>query len=387
MEGFVRTRDIRLWADNERIDIHLNQFLRVHGRAPEPDELLDIMLGRMSLPGLDIEDQFEIRDLARSIAVNGVRKPPIIDVNGDLLDGNRRVTACYYILSSGEFSEEEKRRAEWVQVWQLTDHATDTDREAVIVSLNFEPDYKQDWPEYVKARKVHAEWSAMLAREPRAGHVRQREMKRALSRKFALGPDATQVNRYIQMVELADEFEDYHVADRKRDKYEVKHRAERYFQYFDELQKGKNPGGVHYSLNQDEPLKHLVYDLLYEGKFRNWNKIRDLKYVAANDEALAFLREARDETDIERAQELVDDGCSAGHATRAIERTVAGNKRIEVFVKWLEDAPVRIFRPGAPDSIRPENLWRLYRALKLVEGYLPSEEDEPAHPEGSADAG
>jgi hypothetical protein len=200
--------------------------------------------------------------------------------------------------------------------------------------------------------------------------VRQRDLKRELSKKFALGPDTTHVNRYIQMVELADEFEDYHVSERKRDNYEVKHKAERYFQYFDELGKGKGAGGVYYALNQDEPFKHLVYDLLFDGKFSNWNKIRDLKYVATNEEALAFLREARDERDIERAQSLVDDGCSAARTARAVERSVAGNKRIEVFVDWLEGAPVKIFRPGASDSIKPENLRRLYRALRLVEGYL-----------------
>jgi hypothetical protein len=368
-QGFVRTRDIQLWDENERLDIHLNQFRRVHGRGPTADELLEIMLGRSALPGTT-GDQFEIQELARSIAVNGVRKPPIIDVDGTLLDGNRRVTACHYILDSNEFDADEKRRAEWIQVWQLTEHATQADREAVIVSLNFEPDYKQDWPPYVKARKVHAEWQALLALEPRANSVRQRDLKRELSKKFALGPDTTHVNRYIQMVELADEFEDYHVSERKRDNYEVKHKAERYFQYFDELGKGKGAGGVYYALNQDEPFKHLVYDLLFDGKFSNWNKIRDLKYVATNEEALAFLREARDERDIERAQSLVDDGCSAARTARAVERSVAGNKRIEVFVDWLEGAPVKIFRPGASDSIKPENLRRLYRALRLVEGYL-----------------
>ncbi len=368
-EGFVRTKDIQLWDENERLDIHLNQFRRTHGRGPTGDELLDIMMGQLPLPGAT-KDQFEIRQLAQSIAVNGVRKPPIIDVDGTLLDGNRRVTACHLILNSEEFDAGEKRRAEWVQVWQLTEHATQADRESVIVSLNFEPDYKQDWPEYVKARKVHAEWQAMLALEPRANSVRQRDLKRQVSKKFALGPDTHHVTRYIQMVELADEFEDYHVSERTRDRYEVKHKAERYFQYFDELGKGKGAGGVNYSLNQDEPFKHLVYDLLFEGKFSNWNKIRDLKYVANNEEALAFLREARDEHNVDRAQSLVDDGCSAARTARAIERSVAGNKRIEVFVDWLEGAPVKIFRPGAPDSIRPENLQRLYRALKLVESYL-----------------
>ncbi len=376
-EGFVRTRDLRLWDANERLDIHLNQFKRLNARGPSADEILDIMSGKLQLAGAwsADDDQFKIRQLARSIAVNGVRKPPIIDLDGTLLDGNRRAAACYYILNS-DFTPEEKRRAEWLQVWQLTEHATQSDREAVIVSLNFEPDYKQDWPEYVKARKVYAEWEAMLALEPRAqaSAARQRDLKLQLSKKFALGPDGQQVNRYIKMVELATEFEDYLVTDRKRDRYEVKHKAERYFQYFDELGKGKGPGGVNYSLNQRDDFKHLVYDLLFDGKFSNWNKIRDLKHVFGSEEAEAFLREARDERDIDRAQELVDNGCSAARMLKAVERSVGGNKRVQAFADWLESAPVRIFAPGSPDSITPANLHKLYRALRLVESYLPISE-------------
>ena len=196
-EGFVRTRDIEVWGENERIDIHLNQFRQTNDRLPNSNEVLDIMMGNIRLPGTLSDDQFEIRNLARSIAVNGVRKPPIIDIDGTLLDGNRRVTACHYILNSPDFSSEEKKRVEWLQVWQLTEHATDEERDSVIVSLNFEPDFKQDWPAYVKARKVHEDWQAMLALEPRANpnSTRQRELKQNIARRFALS--VNDVNRYI----------------------------------------------------------------------------------------------------------------------------------------------------------------------------------------------
>lgn len=372
-QGFVRASDISLWGENERIDIHCNQFKLLHGRDPGPEDLLEIMLGNSQATGVEDEDQFEIRALAQSIAANGVRRPPIIDLDGTLLDGNRRLTACHLILSSEAFDSVEKRRAEWIQVWQLTEHATRADREAVIVSLNFEPDYKQQWPEYVKARRVHGDWQAALALEPKADGVRQREIKQEIARRFAL--EVTSVTRYIDMVEVADEFEDFHVTSHKRDRFEVKHRAERYFQYFAELARGKNPGGVNHTLNQDEPFKELVFDLLFEGKFRNWAKIRDLRYVANNDEAMAFLVEARTTKDQKKALDLVDDGLSSARTAKASARSVSGNKRIEVFVKWLEDAPVKIFAPGSPDSITPQNLGALYRALKLVEGYLPKPPD------------
>ena len=369
-EGFVRTKDISLWAENERIDIHMNQFRQVHGREPSSDEVLDLMLGQMTLPGLTPEDQFSIESLARSIAVNGVRKAPIIDLDGTLLDGNRRISACYLILNSPTFSPEEKRRAEWVQVWQLTEHATNADRDAVIVSLNFEPDYKQDWPEYVKARKVFESWQGMVTLEPNSNPnaSRQRELRKGVARRFALSTD--EVSRYIQMVELTNDFEDYHVSEKHQDKYAVKHRAERYFQYFAELGRGKGPGGVHWSLNQDDSFKHLVYDLLYDDKFQNWTKIRDLKFVYANEDAIAHLRKAREESDVEAAQDMVNDACGLARSARAEQRQIGSNTRIKVFTDWFSALPVKAFDEREAGAVTKENLGGLHRVLKLVEGHL-----------------
>ena len=375
VEGFVRTRDIRLWDRNERLDIHLNQFQQKFGRGPDALELVEIMKGAMPLPGITGEDQFAIRSLAKSIAVNGIRKPPIIDVDGTLLDGNRRVTACYHILedSTGDFSPEEKQRTEWLKVWQLTEHATDQDREAVIVSLNFEPDYKQDWPEYVKAQKVYEHWQARLALEPRAnpGPKRQREIRRDIARRFALSTN--EVSRYISMVELASEFEDYHVAERSKDAFETKHRAADKFQYFDELNKGKGAGGVNWCLNKDEVFKHLVFDLLYDGKFKRWERVRDLKHVYENEDAVAGLRKARDEQDVEEAQEEVENAIGLARMSRATQRQTGANTRIRVFTEWFLELPVKAFDPSEAGCVHLDNLERLHSALKHVEAYLTSD--------------
>ena len=371
-EGFVRTRDIQLWDENERLDIHLNQFHHKYGRGPAAEELVAIMKGTMPLPGIEDTDQFAIHALAKSVAVNGVRKPPIVDVDGKLLDGNRRVTACYHILEDdgGEFAVEEKQRAEWLKVWQLTEHATAQDREAVIVSLNFEPDYKQDWPEYVKAKKVHGQWEALLSLEPRANPAaaRQREIRREIARKFALSTN--EVTRYINMVGLAREFEDYQVLDRAKDRFAAKHRASDKFQYFDELNKGKSAGGVCWSLNQDDSFKHLVFDLLYDGKFQSWQRIRDLKYVYENEDAVGLLRKARDESDVEAAQEEVDNAISLARAARAERRQTGANTRIRVFTEWFLGLPVKAFDPSAPGAVTQDNLTRLRNVLEHVETYL-----------------
>jgi len=366
--GFVKITDIQLWNENDRLDIHLGQFRQRNGRDPNPEELLDIMLSKMELPGIaddEKSDQFEIVELARSIAINGVRKPPILDIDGTLLDGNRRVAASYYILSSNEFDSEQKRRVEYIQVWQLTEHATDDDRNAVVVSLNFESDCKLDWPDYIKARKVYEEWQAMLTLEPRSpGRQRQAQMKRELSQKFALGPDTSPVNRYLKMVGWVVDFEDYYINQKNRDPYEVKHRADKYFQYFNELNRGETtPSGVAFALNQDEGLKHTVFDLIYDGKLRNAQQIRALKQTFYNQEARELLARARNESDPDLADDHIEDAIAIARSQRAETRELGANTRIESFVKWLEEVPPRTFR----DQIKPENLQGLVRALKLVE--------------------
>ena len=366
--GFVKTTDIQLWDENDRLDIHLGQFRQKTGRNPNPEELLDIMFSKMELPGIaddEKDDQFEIVELARSIAVNGVRKPPILDIDGTLLDGNRRVAACYYIQNSDEFDSEQKRRAEYITVWQITEHATNDDRNAVVVSLNFESDCKLDWPDYIKARKVYEEWQAMLALELRIpGRQRQAEMKRELSMKFALGPDTGTVNRYLKMVDWVTDFEEYHINQKKRDPYEVKHRANRYFQYFNELSKGETKyGGIAFALTQDDGLKHTIFDLILDDKFTNVLQVRALKPTLNNPESRELLARARNESDLDIAQDHIEDAITTASLQRAERRALGADSRIESFVKWLEEVPPKAFR----DQIKPENLEGLLNALKLVE--------------------
>jgi len=364
--GFVKLTDLSLWEHNERLDIHLAQFQQKNGHRPSPQQLLEIMQSKMDLPGIPGGDEFQIVELAHSIAINGVRKPPIIDTDGTLLDGDRRIAACFFILHSNDFSTEHKARANNLLVWQLTEHATEDERNAVVTSLNFEDDCKQPWPEYVKARKVYEEWQAMVMLEPTPpGSQRQAAMKRTLSQRFALGPDTTVVNRYLKMIEWANEFEDYQINTKSKDEFEVKHRTNEYFQYFDEIAKGAKVGGVAWSLGQDDAFKHLVFDLLYDGKFKNWRQIRELKVIFDNQDAREALTRAREERDPEAAEEHLENAMTLARRARAEERELGANTRIESFVKWLEELPIKSFR----DTIKPDNLRRLLAALRLAARY------------------
>ena len=141
-----------------------------------------------------------------------------------------------------------------------------------------------------------------------------------------------------------------------------------------ELNKGKNAGGVNWSLNQDDSFKHLVFDLLYDGKFRSWQKIRDLKFVYQNEDAVDVLKKARSEPDVEAAQEKVDNAISLARAGRADQRQTGANTKIRVFTEWFLKLPVKAFDLNESGCISQENLKRLTNALRHVETYLVEEE-------------
>ncbi|MFC1678651.1 ParB/Srx family N-terminal domain-containing protein [Elusimicrobiota bacterium] len=368
----IPVRDIELWDNNYRLETHLAQFEDKNGRKPSPLELLDIMLSKMDLPGIPDDkriDQFEIIALAHSIAENGVRKPPIVDVDMTLLDGNRRVAACRYILGSDEFTSAQKSRAEATHCWQLTPYANDRDREAIIVSLNFEDDCKEPWPEYVKARMVYERWQSMLALEDNLTPAREKALLKELRKIFA--DDASKTTKYLTMMGFVQEFEEYQINEVGHDTYEAKHRADRYFQYFDELTKGKSPGGVYHTLGQRETLKKLVFDLLYQGKFKNWRLIRSLKY--SDEDTVSELARALEETDLRIAKDLVEDALHGAHARAKETREVGANTRIKSFTEWLEALPPSAFR----DKVTAENLQKLLDALELVKPIVREQLGEP----------
>ncbi len=53
-QGYLKTTDITLWDENDRLDIHLSQFRQIYGREPTPEELRDILLSKIALPGRQI---------------------------------------------------------------------------------------------------------------------------------------------------------------------------------------------------------------------------------------------------------------------------------------------------------------------------------------------
>lgn len=357
----MNTKDIPLWTGNERLDIHLEQFRAMNGRAPTNEEMLGLLHGTLQLPGVgeeNKEDPFWIKDLADSIAHNGVRQPPILDSDGvTLLDGNRRVAACAYILFSDDYEAEAKKQAETIWVWQLTEHADDDDRQAVIVSLNFESDCKLEWPDFVRARKVADDYDSMRLRvgEANMDKKKDREIRRALARKYALKPQ--RVALYLQMVNWAERFEAYHVDEAGRDVHAVRHFGNENFSYFKELSDGMTKDdGVARILSEDPDYRGLVFDLLFEGKFKNWESIRMLKH--RDDQLERELKEARAEKDSAIGKRNVTLALNAAYERHVDKRrTVGAEQTIQAFMKFLGKLPPEAYLDA--DTISTDSLQSL----------------------------
>jgi len=362
-EGFVQVPDLTLWAENHRLDLHVAEFKQMHqGRSPRPEEILRILWG--SEPGVgDDDEEFKIRDLADSIAVNGVRVPPVIDWWGTPYDGNRRIAACLLILRSDEYTDDEREKASWVRVWQAPEDATREQIDRIVVSLNFEKDLKQRWPEYVRAKQVFDDYGERCEMARRGITIfDEKRIKRDVAKKFGIRTD--EVTRYVKMVDWALEFEEYHEAN-GRPPAEVAHRTNKYFQYFYELDSGRGDDKLATKLREDDGFKGLVFDLLYDGKFRNWTQIRDLRRVYQDDEARDLLAKAATTEHRETARQQVRESVEAARRHDIALKQIGVQDRVENFTKWLEtEATQKTWR----EHVSIDLLRRFLTAVRAAEG-------------------
>lgn len=349
---FVDVDELQAWPENDRLEIHVAAFRRENGRAPNADELIRLLLSEIALPGVTREDEFEIGRLADSIAANGVRVPPIVDHRGVPQDGNRRLAACRYILNSGKFDNAAKERARTLRVWKMSEYADAVDYRAVVIGLNFEPSEKIDWPEYIKGRRVAEDWDRMLSAEgSEPNQTRRTELRKELAARFVIATD--RVDRYLKMVDWSDRFEEHH-RDIGRGEQEVQQKASEWFQYFAEMSIGKSEGGVNHTLINDEQLRSLTFDLLYDGKIKAFPLIRELPKVARSAEARDLLVEGSGHArDRRRPQAGPDAQSRPGKGRRRRRQSTGRGRRDPSSWRRPEDQDLRqLAQEGAGRRLR-----------------------------------
>lgn len=367
-EGYVDVETIPLWQDNARVVLYVEEFRERNGRAPEPAELLSIMAGD--------GDPFALKGLAGSIARRGVERPPIIDCNGVLHDGNRRVAAAQLVLQDPSYDHDQaaRERARWVKVWEVYPEVTPDELDAVVVALNFEDDHKVRWPEYVKARLVAIAYEgAMLNR----GRRSELTVRQDVATQFAL--NASEVKRYVQMMRWATEFEDYHIDEGKAPGA-VRHRSNEVFQWFYELDAGRGQEKLRNQIDNDEDLQGVVYDLMYD-VMDSGLQVRNLHKVVAQEDAMALLRKAHEThqtgADVE-ALDLVKDAVA-----EALRRNPS--RRGLGFEQFVEKVVDRFGASSANDWERLTRATRRGLRRVMIPAFAALEELESAEPDDLAD--
>lgn len=345
-EGYVKTIDIPLWTENPRTEIELAQFRKENnGRDPNPEQRLELMWGN--------ED---IEELAKDIALNGVHTPPIIAVDGTLLDGNRRIAACQYILhnKSKEFDDKAFKNAEYIWIWQLTEHATEEDKQRVIVARNFGSDHKKDWTKYTKAKQVYKAWQEMSSRS--RGKINKAEIVKILAHNFKLQPN--QFNRLIETMQIVENFREYH-NEKGGDTitYDVENVVDRYYAYLEKIASSRE---VKYELENKE-IQDLIFDLLFDGKFtkdEQFNKGVLVELIREPD-ALEKLKEAQKETKEEGRKTIEDEINRLKSKKKPREITI--DKKIKQCIDTLN-----LLNRVSCDKIGPPTLKSLLQTLKSV---------------------
>jgi len=369
-EGYVDVETLDLWPENHRIELHVAEFRNINGRDPDRGELLELMHGTITLPSLDKKDQkdpFGLLPLARSIARKGVERPPIVTHEGLPKDGNRRIAASLLVLDRDEFPAEEKERARWIRVWQAPEGTTEDQFDAIVVALNFEDDHKIEWPEYVKARLVVNRYE--LLREQAKGRfteAKARELKREVAKHFAI--TLSEVTRYLKMVQWADDFEAYHLAE-GRDQAKVTYKANDIFQWFYEIDAGKAGEKLTRSqLDADDELKAVVFDLMFD-VLDSGAQVRALHTVVGDPDALNLLVKAHDvaEADADEALDVVKDAIELGKRKSIKRRRVGFDQFLKAAAERLGATP-----PDQWSYVETELLLEVRRVLTATNGSINS---------------
>lgn len=377
-EGYVNVAELDLWQGNHRVELQVTEFReRNQGREPESDELLQLVQGELKLPSLEKKDPYGIMPLATSIARKGVERPPILTDDGEPKDGNRRIAAAKYVLSH-DFNADEKENARWIKVWVAPKGTTEDQFDAIVVALNFEDDLREQWPEFIKARLVVDAYRT--ARDGVAGAVtptQDKRLKKEVADRFAIKPPA--VTRYIKMVQWAEDFENYHVDEAGKDAASVRYRADKIFQWFFEIQAGKTGDKITEQIEEDEELRRVVYDLMFDA-MDTGTQVRSLWKVVADPEARQQLMQAHDsleKQDKDDALALVKEAVTTADRNNAKRKQIGFDSFLRSCVDRLGAAPPDNWQ--TVESATLTDLERVFGAsFGVIEGLLVARGERPA---------
>lgn len=305
------------WVDNPRIDVEKRRFQAMHGaRDLTQDEIFDIMKNT---------PEFKLADLRDDILKNGLREPLTLTWTGRLLDGNRRFFALKYALESLPPTDPNRQDLEKVPAYVLLEDAPEEDEQNVLVEENFSASLKLEWPDYVKAQLVVAEFRSGKGLD-----------EKQIARKFGWSKqkvvEALKIDEIIQsfMTYATDPVnpEDELGGGLGLSETEAENICAKNYQYFNEAKKS-----FPNQLKTEPEFAVQFFKWIHEGKFSSFPEVRIAYKAWQSPEAKAALMQP-DPTAAKAAKAIID------YNSRVVKTNDEIEGRIVNFTKFIEGVNV-----------------------------------------------
>ena len=301
------------WVDNPRIDVEKRRFQAMHGaRELTQDEIFDIMKNT---------PEFKLADLRDDILKNGLREPLTLTWTGRLLDGNRRFFALKYALESLPPTDPNRQDLEKVPAYVLLKDAPEEDEQNVLVEENFSASLKLEWPDYVKAQLVVAEFRSGKGLD-----------EKQIARKF--GWSKQKVVEALKIDEIIQSFMTYATDPVKPEddlggglglsETEAENICAKNYQYFNEAKKS-----FPNQLKTEPEFAVQFFKWIHEGKFSSFPEVRIAYKAWQSPEAKAALMQP-DPTAAKAAKAIID------YNSRVVKTNDEIEGRIVNFTKFIE---------------------------------------------------
>ena len=301
------------WVDNPRIDVEKRRFQAMHGaRELTQDEIFDIMKNT---------PEFKLADLRDDILKNGLREPLTLTWTGRLLDGNRRFFALKYALESLPPTDPNRQDLEKVPAYVLLKDAPEEDEQNVLVEENFSASLKLEWPDYVKAQLVVAEFRSGKGLD-----------EKQIARKF--GWSKQKVVEALKIDEIIQSFMTYATDPVNPEddlggglglsETEAENICAKNYQYFNEAKKS-----FPNQLKTEPEFAVQFFKWIHEGKFSSFPEVRIAYKAWQSPEAKAALMQP-DPTAAKAAKAIID------YNARVVKTNDEIEGRIVNFTKFIE---------------------------------------------------
>lgn len=301
------------WVNNPRIDVEKRRFQAMHGaRDLTQDEIFDIMKNT---------PEFKLADLRDDILKNGLREPLTLTWTGRLLDGNRRFFALKYALESLPLTDPNRQDLEKVPAYVLLKDAPEEDEQNVLVEENFSASLKLEWPDYVKAQLVVAEFRSGKGLD-----------EKQIARKF--GWSKQKVVEALKIDEIIQSFMTYATDPVNPEddlggglglsETEAENICAKNYQYFNEAKKS-----FPNQLKTEPEFAVQFFKWIHEGKFSSFPEVRIAYKAWQSPEAKAALMQP-DPTAAKAAKAIID------YNSRVVKTNDEIEGRIVNFTKFIE---------------------------------------------------